>query len=353
MKIFFALIMLLTFSIPATAQWLDRAWPGIPRMADGEPDLNAPAPRGLDGKPDFTGVWTGPPPVADLDPAILQPWAAELANQRQQDFYKERPLFRCLPNGPETESSGGWKRVIQTPATIVILNEDLTYRVIHMDGRELEADPIPSFTGYSVGHWLGDTLIVDTFGFNDQTWASRYGVSHTEALRVTEQFTRSDFGHMQVKVTFVDPETFSRPWGFAMSMELAADTEMLESVCERGSDDWTGNLSDTEAKRVEVPPETLTQYVGAYRGIYAGGERTYQISVDGDDLVATIVGDYNAIGLGAAGLEQGVPRALVPLSQTLFDGLGLGYRFIVNADGEVESVIISHVSGDYTYSRLP
>ena len=353
MKIFFVLFMLLTITTPATAQWLDRPWTGIPRTAYGEPDLSAPAPRGLDGKPDFTGVWTGPPPVASLDPAILQPSFAALANQRQQDFYKERPLFRCLPNGPETESSGGWKRVIQTPQTIVILNEDLTYRVIHMDGRELEADPIPSFTGYSVGHWLGDTLIVDTNGFNDQTWVSRYGVSHTEGLRVNEQFTRSDFGHMQVKVTFTDPGAFSTPWGFDMSMELAADTEMLESVCERGSDDWTGNLSDTEAKRVSVPPETLAQYAGVYRGIYGGGERTYEITVDGGELIATIIGTYSALGLGAAGLEQGVPRALVPLSQTLFDGLGLGYRFIVNDDGEVESVIISHVSGDYTYSRLP
>jgi len=70
-------------------------------------------------------------------------------------------------------------------------------------------------------------------------------------------------------------------------------------------------------------------------------------------LIATIVSAYSALGLGAAGLEAGVPRALVPLSETLFDGLGLGYRFILNDNGEVESFIISHVSGDYTYSRLP
>ena len=353
MKIIFIIFTLAMTAMPASAQWLDRPWPGIPRTASGEPDLEAPAPRGVDGHPDFTGVWSGPPPVANLDPAQLQPWVSELASARQQNFYKDRPLFRCLPNGPETESSGGWKRLIQTPATIVILNEDLTYRVIHMDGRELEADPIPSFTGYSVGHWEGDTLVVDTNGFNDQTWLSRWGVSHSEALRVNERYSRPDFGHMEIVTTFTDPEAFTASWGFETTMELAADTEILESVCERRSDDWSGNLSDTEAKRVSVAPETLAQYVGLYRGIYAGSERTYEISLSGTDLVARIIGDYDAIGLGAAGLEQGAPRKLVPLSQTQFDGLGLGYNFMVNEDGQVESVSISHVSGDYTYSRLP
>ena len=95
------------------------------------------------------------------------------------------------------------------------------------------------------------------------------------------------------------------------------------------------------------------QYVGVYSGVYGGGDRVYDIAFIEGELIATIVSAYSALGLGAAGLEAGVPRALVPLSETLFDGLGLGYRFIINDDGEVESFIISHVSGDYTYSRLP
>jgi hypothetical protein len=158
---------------------------------------------------------------------------------------------------------------------------------------------------------------------------------------------------MEVEVTFTDPGAFTAPWGFNMTMDLAADTEMLESVCERGSEDWEGRLSDAAAKGVVVAPEILARYVGVYRGIYTGIERTYEITLSGSELIATIIGDYSALGLGAAGLEQGVPRTLVPLSETLFDGLGLGYRFVINADGEVTSFIISHVSGDYTYSRLP
>jgi len=346
-------LVLFTITTTVSAQWLDRSWPGIPRTADGSPDLDAPTPRTAEGKPDLTGIWNGPPPVADLDPAILQPWVTELANQRQSDFYKDRPLFRCLPNGPETESSGGWKRFVQTPDMLVILDDDLTYRIIHMDGRELEAEPFPSWTGYSVGYWDGDTLVVESNGFNEETWVGRYGVSHTENLKVTERFTRTDFGHLQVGVTFTDPEAFTIPWGYGSMMTLTADTEMLESVCERTSDDWTGTVSGTEANRVDVPMETLQKYEGRYRGFYMGKYRIYEISVIDGELTAAVEGEYDAIGLGAAGLEKGVPRILIPLSQTLFDGLGLGYRFVISDEGEVESVQITHVSGDYTYSRLP
>jgi len=351
MKLFLAALMLFAGTMPAAAQWLDRPWPGIPRTADGKPDLTAPAPRGPDGKPDLTGVWNAPPPVARLDPATLQPWVSDLVRQRQQEYFKTRPYFQCLPSGPETEQSGGWKRFLQTPTALAILNEDLTYRVIHMDGRELEANPLPSWTGYSVGRWDGDTLVVDSAGFNDKTWVSRYGVSHTEALRITERYRRPDFGHLQVEVTFTDPDAFVKPWGFTVNMALAADTDMLESVCERDSENWAGSLSDAANRAVSVPPEVLARYVGVYTGIYGGSERTYEVSLSDGQLIATIVGAYDAVGLGAAGLDEGAPRLLVPRSQTLFEGLGLGYRFIVNDEGVATDLMVIHVTGDYQYSR--
>jgi len=351
MRLSLAVLMLFAGTTPAAAQWLDRPWPGIPRTADGKPDLTAPAPRGPDGQPDLTGVWNGPPPVARLDPATLQPWVTDLARRRQQEYFKTRPYFQCLPSGPEAERSGGWKRFLQTPTAIAILNDDLTYRVIHMDGRELEADPLPSWTGYSVGRWDGDTLVVDSAGFNDKTWVSRYGVSHTEALRVTERYRRPDFGRLQVEVTFTDPDAFAKPWGFTVNMVLAADTEMLEEVCEHGSEDWAGSLSDAASEAVSVPPDVLARYVGVYTGIYAGNERTYEVSLSDGQLIAAIVGAYDAVGLGAASLDEGAPRRLVPLSQTLFEGLGLGYRFIVNDEGVATDLMVIHVSGDYKYSR--
>ena len=106
-------------------------------------------------------------------------------------------MYNCLPSGPEADKAAAWKRILQTPTAIAILNEDLTYRVIHMDGRELEANPAPSWMGYSVGRWEGDTLIVESNGFNEKTWLSRYGQSHTEALRVTERYRRRDVGHLE------------------------------------------------------------------------------------------------------------------------------------------------------------
>jgi hypothetical protein len=351
MKQFVVALMLSAGAMPASAQWLDYPWPGIPRTGDGSPDLSAPAPRGPDGKPDLSGVWNGPRPSAGLDSSNLQPWVIELARQRQEEYFKTRPNFRCLPSGPETERFGGWKRIVHTPSTLVILNDDLTYRVVHTDGRELEADPAPSWMGYSAGRWDGDTLVVDSNGYNDKTWVSRYGVSHTTALRVTERYRRTDFGHLQVEVTFTDPGAFSKPWGFTLDMELEADTEMLETVCERGSDTWEGTLSDAAERGVSVSPDILARYVGSYTGIYGGGERTYEVSLTDGGLTATIVGDYQPRGLGAAGLDEGAPRALVPLSETLFEGLGLGYRFVVNDDGVATNLIVTHVSGDYDYSR--
>lgn len=353
MKFFFAALVIIGGTMPVSAQWLDRPWPGIPRTAGGQPDLTAEAPRWPDGRPDFTGVWNAPAPVARLDPAILQPWVADLAGERQQEYFKTRPYFQCLPSGPETERTGGWKRILQTPSAIAILNADLTYRVIHMDDRELEPNPLPSWKGYSVGNWDGDTLVVDSAGFNDKTWVSRYGVSHTDALRVTERYRRPDFGRLEVEVIFTDTGAFTEPWGFSMTMMLAPDTNMLEEVCERGSEDWPGRLSDAASEGITVSPDVLARYVGVYTGIYAGSERTYEVSLSDGQLIATIIGAYDAVGLGAAGLEQGAPRQLVPISQSLFDGLGLGYRFIVNDAGVATDLMVIHVTGDYRYSRQP
>jgi hypothetical protein len=351
MRLFLAALILTMGTIPAGAQWLDRPTPGIPRTPDGKPNLTAPAPRGLDGKPDLAGVWNGAAVVARPDPANLQPWVMNLVRQHQQDYYKMRPYYQCRPSGPEAERFGGWKRILQTPTAIAILNDDLTYRVIHMDGRELEAAPAPSWMGYSVGHWDGDTLVVDSAGYNDKTWVSRYGVSHTEALRMTERYRRPDFGHLQVEVTYTDPTAYAKPWAFRADMALAADTEMLEAICEKSSEHWAGSLSDAANRAVSVPPDVLARYVGVYTGIYGGNKRTYEVLLSGGQLIAKIVGAAVEGGLGAAGLEEGAPRPLVPQSQTLFEGLGLAYQFIVDDKGVATDLVVIHISGPYKYSR--
>ena len=350
MRLFLAAITLVMVATPASAQWLDRKTPGIPRTSDGKPNLSAPAPRGPDGKPDFSGVWEGPNVVARPDADTLQPWVRDLVLQRQQEYYRTRPFYQCLPNGPEAERFAGWKRVVQTPTVIAILSEDLTYRVIHMDGRQLEADPAPNWMGYSVGRWEGDTLVVDSVGFNDKTWTSRYGVSHTEALRTTERYRRTDFGHLQVEVTYTDPKAYTKPWGFTETMALGADTEMLEAICEKSSDHWTG-ISSNEAP-ITVSPDLMAKYAGVYSGTYGGRTRTIEVSVSGGKLFGKMVGAADIEGgLGAPGLDLGAPFPLVPRSQTMFEGVGLGFQFVVDAKGVVTDLIEIHISGPYKFAR--
>jgi hypothetical protein len=343
MRLFLAALVLIGGTIPAGAQWLDRPTPGIPRTPDGKPNLAAPAPRGPDGKPDLTGVWNGPTPEPRLDPANAQPWVNDLVRQRQREYHRTRPSYQCLPSGPEADRFAGWKRVLQTPAAIVILNDDLTYRMIFMDGRELEADPAPSWMGHSVGRWDGDTLIVDSVGFNDETWLSRYGQPHTEALRVRERYRRPDFGQLQVEVTFTDPAAYAKPWGFTAHMALAADTDMLESVCERTSDHWAGSLSDAATAGVTVAPDVLARYVGVYNGLYGGDKRTIDVSLSGGQLIAKII--------GRAAVDGGEMRPLIPQSQTLFEGLGIAYQFIVDDKGVATDLVEIHISGPQRFPR--
>jgi hypothetical protein len=270
----------------------------------------------------------------------------DLAAKYQQDMFKARPTYQCRPAGLEADSFEGWKRIIQTPAAIVILAEDLTYRVIHTDGRTLEADPAPSWAGYSVGRWEGDTLVVESNGFNDKTWTSRYGVAHTDKLRVTERYRRTDLGHLHVDVTYNDPGAYTKPWGFSSDAALVTDTEMLEAVCETTSDSWGGLIEST----VTVPTEVLAKYVGVWNGPYGGG-RTFNITLEDGKLIARVEGNA-AGGLGAAGLDPGAPATLVPQSQTVFDALGLGFRFVPDEKGAVNELIVLHISGPYTFHRV-
>jgi hypothetical protein len=343
LRTFLTAISLAILTMPVGAQWLHFPTPGIQRTADGKPNLTAPTPRTADGKPDFTGLWNAPLQIGQpsADPNDMSSWAKEVAQRRAEDFFKARPMFQCLPSGPETfgqsTSAIVWKRILQTQSVIAVLNDDLTYRQIFMDGRALEAAPSPSWMGYSVGRWEGDTLLVDSFGFNDRTWLNDRGLPHTEALRMTERYHRQDVGHLQIEVTFSDPSVYTKPLSFTVNMQLAADTEMLETVCETSSDHWSGRSLGTSA--VNVAPNVLGKYVGVYSGFWVQRPRTVEIVLASDKLVAMI-----------DGAKQAIP--LVARSETLFESSeGLGYRFIVDASGAVTHVEEIHVSGDYRYER--
>jgi hypothetical protein len=229
---------------PAKAQWIRLKTPGLPRTPDGKPNLNVPAPR-LSGKPDLTGLWRfNADPytnnvTVDLKPEEIDPSVVTLYKQRMEDLGKDDPsTFRCLPSGPrQLYAPSSWVRIVQTPAMIVMLYEDLIYRQIFTDGRELPKDPNPSFMGYSVGRWDGDTLVVDSAGFNDRTWLDFGGHPHSESLKMTERIKRTKLGRLEVEVRLEDRKFYTRPWTVPVRGELVADTEMLEYVCNENQKD--------------------------------------------------------------------------------------------------------------------
>jgi hypothetical protein len=163
MKTFGLVIVLSVLSTPVSAQWLKHPTPGVPRTADGKPNLTAPAPRTADGRADLSGLWQRVSPkyrrniAADLKPEEIESSARALVAERMEDLGKGHMAVQCLPWGPGYATSERLVKIVQTPGLILMLDEGLTYRQIFMDGRALEREPNPSWMGYSVGRWEGDT----------------------------------------------------------------------------------------------------------------------------------------------------------------------------------------------------
>lgn len=277
------------FAVPAFAQWTGLKTAGVPRLANGKPNLAAPAPRTADGKPDLSGVWqagrAGPAGqygydynvAQTLPPDGLTPWAQSVRLQRVQDFRKDSPLAHCLPVSVPFLNFRGLSRIVQTPEVIVILHEspNSPHRSIFLDGRQLPKDPSPTWLGYSVGHWEGDVLVVNSVGFNDEGWLDVGGNPQTESLHLTERFRRPDFGHLELDVTFDDPKTFTKPFTLHMTKNYTADTEIMEDVCENERD--SGHLLGG----FKIAPEML----GKYAGTYTLPGREAVVAVSGDQLI--------------------------------------------------------------------
>jgi hypothetical protein len=240
-------------SAAVRTQWLDYPTAGIPRLPDGKPNLMAAVPRAADGKPDLSGIWevVGDRVMetdgrvrskyvydiaADLPGgAPFLPWAKTLHEQRQNALGVGAPTERCLPHGiPDAMLTRTLPfKILQMRGVTVILYEEFNnWRQIFTDGRPLPKDPQPAWLGYSVGSWDGDTLVVETAGFNDKSWLDAGGTPHTESLRTTERLRRTDLGHMEITFTFDDPKTFTKPWSATVRFNLLADTELLEHHCD-------------------------------------------------------------------------------------------------------------------------
>ena len=248
-----------TCVFPAHAQGLTHRTPDIPRTRDGRPDLSAPAPRATDGKPDLSGMWITAPGSAipcggglvacgielpmsregvNIGASLAgglpyQPWAAEAVKRNVASSSKDDPHGLCLPDTfVRAYGLPHIVKFVQTPRLLVALEEyNAMYRQVLLDGRPLPQDPNPTWNGYSVGRWDGDTLVIDSIGFRDDLWLDFRGSPLTSAGKVRERITRPDFGHLNIEVTVDDPKAYTRPWTVTLRQQIIVDTEINEEVC--------------------------------------------------------------------------------------------------------------------------
>jgi len=203
-----------------------------------------PAPRLPDGRVDFSGVWR----PADIfliedislglkagETVSLTPGAEKIMNAR---LSKDDPEANCLPTGVPRLAPYPW-RIVETPTHLFFLFEGNihSYRQIFMDGREHPKDPDPTWYGHSVGRKEGDTLIVDTVGFNDKFWFDFVGHPHTEQLHTVERYSRTGFGTLVEEVTIYDPGAYTRPFTITGSHRLLLNDELMEYVCQENEKD--------------------------------------------------------------------------------------------------------------------
>jgi hypothetical protein len=252
-------ILLLTLTLPLAAQWTEYRDPQTPRK-NGKPDLLAPVPR-MNGKPDLSGVWQSErSPLNEItsvlgseftdeqidindvgkyyvnvfwglkrDQQPLRPEVAAIMNERRKVL---DPSSRCLPPGLPGGLFIYTFKMIQTPREIVMLpGAGDPPRQIYMDGRSLPVNPQPSWSGYSVAKWQGDTLVVETTGFTEDSWLDGVGHPRSETMRLTESYRRRDFGHMDLEVKIEDPKYYTRPFGFKTQLDLVPDSDVFEYIC--------------------------------------------------------------------------------------------------------------------------
>ena len=215
---------------------------GTPLVAD--KDVNGPVPRLPDGHPDLSGPWLGAGSNADIEKEgglkpgelPLLPWAKELRDKRKE---QDEPYVACLPMSVPRMNPYPWKMVFSlTPkgvTEIYILHElgDAgAHRVVYMDGRKHPDDLFPTWYGHSIGHWEGDTLVIDTIGYNDKFWFDSRGTPHTEQLHTIERFSRPNYGTLVNDFTLIDPGAYSRPVQLKfIGRRVRQDVELMEDIC--------------------------------------------------------------------------------------------------------------------------
>ena len=347
--------------LSAQAQWLNQPTPGAPRTPDGKVDMTGPVPH-VDGKPDLSGIWQvevppgGPPPgglgespsskyffnvLADFrgGDEPLTPEGAEMLRRNTQPEVIG-PNLRCLPEGvPRADLMPEPFKIIQTPREVLILYEVHTiFRQIFSDGRKLPDDPSPTWLGYSVGRWDGDTFVVDTMGFNNLSWLDGRGHGHSEQMRVEERFHRRDFGHLDMTVTITDPKTFTKAITINFVEQLLPDTDVFEHICNENEKDAAHQPGKTPYDNgVYVDAAVLSKYVGMYEVTLPNGQMaTVNVKLDSDELSIAVPGVASG-PLVAESSTLFLFRGRAPFSQV---------QFVSNEQGEVTHLVFISIGGE-------
>jgi hypothetical protein len=278
-------VLIFACSASLLAQWPKFNEPGTPRDAKGNVQMNAKPPRAANGKPDLSGDWVrgdrdplpselagvvargtagavvveppstpfavdpNAPPLAtffELGANIqgglpYTPWASDLKKARMATNDRDNPDANCLPMGPtQFHMQPQPRKIVQTPNLILILYEaNYGLRYIYTDGRKLppQGDPQPWWYGYSVGHWEGDTLVVETNNLRGAEtsefdgWLDVRGSPYSEQAKFTERFRRPTFGKLEIDVKVEDPKSYTKPFTVRINQRFVADDEPIEFVC--------------------------------------------------------------------------------------------------------------------------
>lgn len=250
----------------------------VPLTRNGKPNLDAPAPKAADGKtPDFSGIWNSIKVPCENSPAGIafgcsdipfgapvgvmdvtangskdgepgttetlpyQPGVEALVKQGLADNRRDDPTTRCLPTSLVRQWADFFpQKIVQTADAVIILGEYMIqYRQIFLDGRPLPKNPFPSFKGYSVGHWEGNALVVETAGFKDGLWLDLRGDPLTDEGRTIERIRRPNYGNLEIAITVDDRKAYTRPWKAKRYLKIALDTELIEDICNENEKSFT------------------------------------------------------------------------------------------------------------------
>lgn len=242
-----AAIFLMFFSPLLAQRGAQPAQPPLPapRWPDGRVNLGTP--------PGEKGLWQGDgrlainpnsyEPRTTLNAPIhikdipLQPWARALVDERHSNTLQFEPHPRCKPSGgPRQLVTPYGVEIIDMPELKRVYIFDIggphSYRIVYMDGREHPKDLQPSYYGHTIGHWEGDTLVMDTVGFNEKFWMNRDGLPHTDRLHLIERVSRPDLRNLKYEVTVDDPGAYTATWTSGFTMRWTDGMELFEYVCQ-------------------------------------------------------------------------------------------------------------------------